>query len=70
MANQLLKPLERWPLRSGSRRDTGRSERTAAGRQMGVIQLARASELSIIPWRSAVQEKLFASWDRFMVPYP
>jgi lysophospholipid acyltransferase (LPLAT)-like uncharacterized protein len=37
---------------------------------MGVIQLARASELSIIPWRSAVQEKLFASWDRFMVPYP
>jgi lysophospholipid acyltransferase (LPLAT)-like uncharacterized protein len=39
--------------------------------KMGVIQLARASGLPIVPLTfSCSKKKHFESWDRFMVPYP
>ena len=39
--------------------------------KMGVIQLARASGLPIVPLAfGCSKKKHFASWDRFMVPYP
>lgn len=39
--------------------------------KMGVIQLARASGLPIVPLTfGCSKKKHFASWDRFMVPYP
>jgi lysophospholipid acyltransferase (LPLAT)-like uncharacterized protein len=70
MANQLLKPLVRW--RSGVdlvvTPDGPNGPRQRA--KMGVIQLARASKLPIISLAFSCSKKLFASWDRFMVPYP
>jgi lysophospholipid acyltransferase (LPLAT)-like uncharacterized protein len=39
--------------------------------KLGVIQLAKASGLPIGPVAFACsKKKLFASWDRYMVPYP
>lgn len=38
--------------------------------KMGVIQLARASGLPIVPLTFGCSKKHFASWDQFMVPYP
>lgn len=39
--------------------------------KLGVIQLAKATGLPIIPLAFACSAKrLFSSWDRFMVPYP
>lgn len=39
--------------------------------QMGVIQLARATGLPIIPMTfGASKKKTFSSWDSFIVPYP
>lgn len=38
--------------------------------KLGVIQMAKASGLPIVPMIFACSKKLFASWDRFMVPYP
>ena len=38
--------------------------------KMDMIRLARASRLPIIPLAFSCSKKLFASWDRFMVPYP
>ena len=39
--------------------------------KIGVIQLARATGLPIVPITAACsKKKLFASWDRFMVPWP
>ncbi len=39
--------------------------------QMGVIQIARTTGLPIFPMSfGASKKKTFASWDRFMLPYP
>lgn len=38
--------------------------------KIGVIQLARATGLPIVPITAACSKKLFASWDRFMLPWP
>jgi hypothetical protein len=39
--------------------------------QIGVIQLARATGLPIVPLTfGCSKKKVFASWDRFLVPYP
>jgi lysophospholipid acyltransferase (LPLAT)-like uncharacterized protein len=39
--------------------------------QMGVIHLAKATGLPIVPVTfSCSKKKLFSSWDRFLVPYP
>jgi lysophospholipid acyltransferase (LPLAT)-like uncharacterized protein len=39
--------------------------------KVGVVQLAKATGLPIVPLAFACSAKrLFASWDRFMVPYP
>jgi lysophospholipid acyltransferase (LPLAT)-like uncharacterized protein len=39
--------------------------------KLGVIQLAKATGLPIVPLAFACsKKKLFASWDRYMVPYP
>ncbi len=39
--------------------------------KLGVVQLAKATGLPIIPLAFACSKKrLFSSWDRFMVPYP
>jgi lysophospholipid acyltransferase (LPLAT)-like uncharacterized protein len=39
--------------------------------KLGVVQLARATGLPIVPLAfGCSKKKLFASWDRFMVPYP
>lgn len=39
--------------------------------KIGVIQLAKATGLPIVPLTfSCSKKKVFASWDRFMVPYP
>ena len=38
--------------------------------KLGVVQLAKATGLPIVPLAFSCSKKLFASWDRFMVPYP
>ncbi len=39
--------------------------------QMGVVQIARATGLPIIPMSfGASKKKVFASWDSFLLPYP
>lgn len=38
--------------------------------KIGVIQLARATGAPIIPMAFGCSKKLFASWDRFIMPYP
>lgn len=40
--------------------------------KLGVIQLAKATGLPIVPlgFGCSKKKKLFSSWDRFMVPYP
>ena len=38
--------------------------------KLGVVQLAKATGLPIVPLAFSSSKKLFASWDRFMVPYP
>jgi lysophospholipid acyltransferase (LPLAT)-like uncharacterized protein len=39
--------------------------------KLGVIQLAKATGLPIVPLAFACsRKKLFASWDRYIVPYP
>jgi lysophospholipid acyltransferase (LPLAT)-like uncharacterized protein len=39
--------------------------------KVGVVQLARATGLPIIPMAfGCSKKKLFASWDRFIMPYP
>jgi len=38
--------------------------------QLGAVQLAQATGLPIVPLTFSCSKKVFASWDRFLLPYP
>src|SRR6478609_8045893 len=48
-----------------------RFEARAPEAKLGIVQLAKATGLPIVPLAFACSTKrLFSSWDHFMVPYP